>query len=394
MESLKGNPSRERDLRLDFCRGLALIVIFIDHVANNPLADWTLHNFAFCDAAEVFVLISGMASYLAYGSKLDKVGFSGCVKAIGERWLTIYVAHLSLFGLVSAAVFAAASHFSGADYLEYVHIKWLTDSPREAAVAALTLRYLPTYLDILPLYLVLLGIAPMLIYLVKRDCRVALLVSCAVYMVTWITRFNLSAGRDIGDWYFNPLAWQLLYTIGMVACHLSRTAPEFIPWKKRWLGVSIALIIFGVVSAAAWKGGGLTMLYPGIQLWPANKTFLAPLRILNVLALAYVFAFLVSSQAPGLRSRLAAPLLQCGQHSLAVYGAGVLLSCIAYVVTTEAGGTRAIALLVNFAGIAMMFVLAAFLEAYRASRGRAVPQPLREPPPKHLDRYRKSRLAS
>lgn len=60
------------------------------------------------------------------------------------------------------SMYAAARHFSGADYLEYVHIKWLTESPREAAVAAVTLRYLPTYLDILPLYLVLLGIAPML----------------------------------------------------------------------------------------------------------------------------------------------------------------------------------------------------------------------------------------
>lgn len=212
----------------------------------------------------------------------------------------------------------------------------------------------------------------------------ALLVSCAVYLITWITRFNLTAGRGIGDWYFNPFAWQLLYTIGMVVFHLSKTAPEFIPWKGRWLGLSIVLIVFGLVSAAVWKGGGLTLLHTGVQLWPANKTFLAPLRILNVLALAYVFAFLVPSQAPGLRSRLAVPLLQCGQHSLTVYGAGVLLSCIAYVVTTEAGATRTVALLVDFAGITTMFVLAAFLEAYRESRGRAVPQAVRESSPRQL----------
>src|SRR5215472_2934729 len=343
--------SRERDLRLDFCRGLALIVIFIDHIAHNPLADWTLHNFAFCDAAEVFVLISGMASYIAYGSKLEKLGFSGCVKAIGQRWLTIYVAHLLLFGLVSATILMAAQHFSGADYLEHIHVKWLKDRPAEALIAAVTLRYLPTYLDILPLYLVLLGIAPILVYLVKRDYRTALLVSSAVYLITWITQFNLSAGRDIGDWFFNPLAWQFLYTIGMVLRHLSRTAPQVIPWKRTWFVLSLILIIFGIASA---KGAGLDVLHPGLQLWPANKTYLAPLRILNLLALVYAFAFLVPSQASALRSKLAVPILQCGQHSLSVYGAGVLLSCIAYVVTTEAGGTAAVALLVNFAGIATM----------------------------------------
>ena len=55
----------ERDYRLDFCRGLALILIFIDHVPGNPASHWTLRKWAFCDAAEVFVLISGISSYLA-----------------------------------------------------------------------------------------------------------------------------------------------------------------------------------------------------------------------------------------------------------------------------------------------------------------------------------------
>src|SRR5487761_81756 len=68
----------DRDYRLDFCRGLALIVIFIDHVPGNPLSNWTLRKFAFCDAAEVFVLISGISSYLAYGGKLEREGFLGC----------------------------------------------------------------------------------------------------------------------------------------------------------------------------------------------------------------------------------------------------------------------------------------------------------------------------
>jgi len=354
--------NRERDLRLDVCRGAALIVIFIDHIARNPLADWTLHNFAFCDAAEVFVLISGMASYLAYGSKLDRAGFSGCAKAVGKRWLLIYVAHLALFGLMSATVFTAARYLSHGDYLGYLHIKWLKERPTEAIVAALSLRYLPTYLDILPFYLVLLGFAPGLIYLVKCDYRAALAASCAVYL--------LRAGPGIGEWYFNPFAWQLLYVIGMVGCHLSRTVPNLIPWKRRWLALSVVMIVCGIISA---QSGRLALPHIGLQLWPANKTFLAPLRILNVLALVYAFAYVVPSQATALRSKFARPLLRCGQHSLSVYGIGVLLSCVAYIVITEAGEKRSLELLVNVVGIAAMCALASFLEAHRERPIRTAP---------------------
>ena len=94
------NEKRERDSRLDFCRGVALIVIFIDHIPDNPLSNWTLRNFSFCDAAEVFVLISGMASYMAYGSRLTRLGFVECVKAIWRNCARIYLAHLLLIAVL------------------------------------------------------------------------------------------------------------------------------------------------------------------------------------------------------------------------------------------------------------------------------------------------------
>jgi hypothetical protein len=78
----------------------------------------------------------------------------------------------------------------------------------------LTLTYLPRLLDILPLYLILLGIAPLLILTVKRDYRIVLLISGAVYVTIWFSGWNLKAGEG-RDWYFDPFAWQFLYTLGM-----------------------------------------------------------------------------------------------------------------------------------------------------------------------------------
>ena len=51
-----------RDHRIDFFRGLALVFIFWDHIPGNPLANLTVRNFGFSDAAEIFVFLAGYAA--------------------------------------------------------------------------------------------------------------------------------------------------------------------------------------------------------------------------------------------------------------------------------------------------------------------------------------------
>ncbi len=94
-----------------------------------------------------------------------------CVKTMGRRWIRIYAAHLLLLAGLLAATILASRHFVAADYVEFLRLKWFWDNPRHALISALTLSYLPKYLDILPLYLVLLAAAPFLLALVKRDWR-------------------------------------------------------------------------------------------------------------------------------------------------------------------------------------------------------------------------------
>lgn len=183
-------------------------------------------------------------------------------------------------------------------------------------------------------------------------------------MTAWLTGLNLPANNGGSGWYFNPFSWQLLYTIGMLIYHLSRTAPEKLPWGQRWLGLAIGLIVFGVMAAAPWKAGGLGLNAP-IQIWPADKTYLAPLRILNVLALLYVFAFFVSPEAPSLRSWPVFPFLSCGRHSLVIYGFGVVLSCMGFVWITQVHSPT-VAIIVNFGGILILFVLAACVDWYKS----------------------------
>ena len=96
--------SRGRDYRLDFFRGIALIFIFIDHIPDNAISYLTLRSFAFCDAAEVFIFISGYTAALVYARSFEKEGAAMGVARIYRRVWQLYVAHLCLFMIFKALI--------------------------------------------------------------------------------------------------------------------------------------------------------------------------------------------------------------------------------------------------------------------------------------------------
>src|SRR5450631_2490997 len=59
-----------RELRLDLFRGLALWLIFIDHVSPDLLSWFTIRSYGFSDAAEIFIFISGYTAAFVYGRSL------------------------------------------------------------------------------------------------------------------------------------------------------------------------------------------------------------------------------------------------------------------------------------------------------------------------------------
>jgi hypothetical protein len=367
------NQNRERDYRLDFCRGIALIVIFVDHVPGNPLSAWTLRNFSFCDAAEIFVLISGMSSYLAYGSRLSKAGFVACLKAAARNCLRIYLAHIFLIGLIAVMFVWISARFTGANYIDALKLNWMVQDPWSAIGATLTLSYLPRLMDILPMYVVMMAAAPILILIIQRDYRIALAISLAVYAIAWKFGWNLPADRTGREWYFNPFAWQLLYTIGLVLCHLSRTAPDKVPWRRSWLLTSIVFLLVTFAITVPLSELWMTPIAPFSYVWPAEKTYLAPIRIINVLALLYVFAYYVSPQAAWLKKGVAAMCISCGRHSLPIYGTGLVLSCLGYVITQESAAKDFANFAVNAAGIAILFATALVLDKREGFRLPSAP---------------------
>src|ERR1700752_1420475 len=64
-----------RDLRLDLFRGIALWLIFLDHIPSNVVSWITIRNLGFSDATEIFIFISGYTAAFVYARAMSERGF-------------------------------------------------------------------------------------------------------------------------------------------------------------------------------------------------------------------------------------------------------------------------------------------------------------------------------
>ncbi|HEY0185646.1 MAG TPA: OpgC domain-containing protein, partial [Rhodopila sp.] len=178
--------SAARDLRVDFFRGLALWWIFTDHIPGDVLSDFSLRNFAMCDATEVFVLLAGYGAGLSYGMKLPRYGYVSTAADVLKRVWTLYVAHIFLFMLFTAQVTYSATALNRLNYLEETRLDVLGDDPYRSILEALLLRFQPSLLNILPLYVVLMAFFAATLWMLRWP-RVLFALSFAIYLVVRFT---------------------------------------------------------------------------------------------------------------------------------------------------------------------------------------------------------------
>ncbi len=357
--------SDSRDLRLDFFRGLALFFIFIDHIPENALSYFTLPSIGFSDAAEIFIFISGYTAAMVYGRSMLRQGVVFASAQIYRRVWQLYV----LFMIFTAEVSYTVLTFNNPLYNDELRVGDFLAEPHIAIIKALLLQFQPTFLDILPVYIVLLASFPLVLWLLRRGILIALLPALALYAAVQIFGLSVHGYPENQVWFFNPLAWQLLFVIG-AACGFARAAGRPIPVSGWWvLGPAIAFVLASLIINLSWTIHGIHDPFPAILLkllWPINKTNLVPIRLLHFLALAVVVVHLASADSRFLRWRLARPLILCGQHSLQVFCLGILLSVLGHFALTELSGGLPMQVAVNVIGFALMIGTAALITWYRA----------------------------
>jgi hypothetical protein len=133
------------------------------------------------------------------------------------------------------------------------------------------------------------------------------------------------------------------------------------PW---WLRAAAwGYLGFALLAVAPWETWGWFGFHP-IALDAPDKTVLAPLRLLNVLALAVLA--LSSARFRALAERPVLRLLAvCGRNSLEVFALATMLALFFRLVFRTFGVTLTIQVLANGIGLALMIALALVLEHYR-----------------------------
>ena len=361
-------PSTRRDLRLDFFRGVSLIFIFIDHIPENILSYLTLQAVAFFDAAEVFIFISGFTAALVYGRRLASKGALYATAQVLRRAWQLYVAHIFLFVLFIAEVSYTATAFKNPMYNEEMRVADFLDEPHIAVIQALLLDFQPTFLDILPLYIVMLVIFPAILLGMQRHWLLVLAPSAILYLVVQIFDISVPAYPEGHVWYFNPLAWQFLFVAGAVLGNRAAQGESLGGLLRIAYPVAALVLAAAVAIKVSWTLHGVWEAWPGLflkELWPVSKNNLSPLRLVPFFALVLLVATHVPSNARFLGSVMARPLVLCGQQSLEIFCLGILLSALGYFGLAEYDASVAAQLAVNVTGITAMVLTAKIIDWYK-----------------------------
>lgn len=332
--------SRRRDPRIDFFRGLALVMIFINHIPDTVPGLYTSRNFGFSDAAEGFVLLSGISAGLAY-SPIRSANrglanrFRPWRRAFTLWWvqavivLSIYLLLRLALPLPGVAEMAAARNVTP-----------VLDDPAGLLAPLLLLTHQFNCADILPLYIVLLLAAPGLIATAWRWPAALLAGSGLLWLVAGWHGANLRTWPQGIGWFFNPLSWQFLFSIGLaIGLRASRVGkPASFPAIAVLPALAFLAVSLVWMQSPALADRGQALLAQAQELFglPAfatsfDKTFLAPLRLLHILALTLVLASLpvVTRIA---HSQWAAPLTILGRNALPAFAAASILGYVIQVV--------------------------------------------------------------
>jgi hypothetical protein len=365
--------SPKRDLRLDLFRGLALWLIFLDHIPSNAVSWVTIRNYGFSDATEIFVFISGYTAAFVYGRAMRERGFVLATARVLRRAWQVYAAHIFLFMIYMAEIAYVAGSFDNPLYAEEMGILDFLKQPDVTLVQALLLKFKPAGMDVLPLYIILLVGFPPLLWLMMRLPVAALAASVAIYALSWQFDWNMPAYPS-GWWVFNPLAWQLLFVFG-AWCALGGAERLTVLLNSRvTLTIAVVYLVVAFYVALSWH---LPMLHPLVPsslddvIYPIDKTNLDPLRFAHFLALAVLTVRFVPRDWPPLKSELLRPLILCGQHSLEIFCLGVFLAFAGHFFLVEVSDRLTAQVLVSALGIVIMIAAAWLLSWYKSAEGRA-----------------------
>lgn len=368
-----------RDHRIDVLRGIALLMIFINHIPGTVYENVTSRNFGFSDAAEGFVLMSGMAAGLAYGPVfLRGTPSLGDALRPWRRALTIWWVHCVVTALI-VALFLAMMH--APEVLAMAERRNILLALTDTAALILPLAALGhqfAYADILPLYVVLMLATPALLFAAARWPRAVMGASLLLWFCAGVWQIKTPTFPTQNGWFFNPLSWQVLFVAGLLTGMAMRQGRRLLPIRRWALRLAVGFLALSAVwvqvpVVAAWGGHGLWLLHeyafvPNV-FTAFDKSFLHLPRLLHILALAYALSAL-----PWVRTAASHPRLRgvamLGRHSLPVFATSSVLAYSAQVIKAVQPASFVLDTALIVAGVCVLFAVASLRDRQAQVRGQ------------------------
>ena len=203
----------DRDLRLDFARGIAIWFLFLDHIPNNVVSLLTVRNFGFSGATDLFVFAAGYAAAIFYGKMMLERGLLVTVTRIFKRVWQLYAAYVVLFVIYVDTIGHVAAQYAAPEIIAEFNVSGIIDHPIRILIHGLLLQAKPLNLDVLQLFIALMALFPLALWGMFRWPTLTMIASITLYLAARALDWNLASFPD-GRWYFHPFCWQLLFVLG------------------------------------------------------------------------------------------------------------------------------------------------------------------------------------
>ncbi len=343
---------------VDFWRGFALVTIFINHIPGIYFENLTYRNVALSDSAELFVFLAGWSLGFVVGPTHRPTPTAQVVLRLGGRAFTLYAAHMLIVMLAIAMLAWSARILDNPLLLEWHNAAAVFFDPPNTHLGLVVLSHQLGYFDILPLYIVLLLAAPLMAFIHRASPHGLLTASLAIYLIAIIFKISVPTWPTEGQWFFNPLCWQLVMVLGFL---LSRD-----DGLGGWARANITLLrrlawpVVIVSALAVWFGNGWidpTRVPEPKLLFINGKTFATPIRLLHLLALVAAFSVVYPAIARTVPSvvNFSARL---GRNSLQVFCAGSLLSLACQIIRFYFRGGMFLDTVLVCTGVALLGAIA------------------------------------
>jgi hypothetical protein len=354
---------------VDFWRGVALISIFVNHIPGIFYDRFTHRAVSISDSAELFVFLAGWSLRYVIGGTERPTPISQIIFRLGGRAVTLYAAHMMIVMIAIATLASMSELFENPLLLEWHNAAAVFYRPVETHIGLALLSHQLGYFDILPLYVALMLTAPGLAIIDRYLPWMLLPASLTLYFVSLVAPLTIPAWPVEGQWYFNPLCWQLIFVLGLTFSRDTGLGG----WARRnivairWAALPIVIVaLIFVQTGGTWIDP--TKVPSPKLLFINGKTFATPIRVIQFLALVAVMSIVYPYIARALPKFVQFPSM-LGRNSLEVFCAASLLSLISQIVRYALPGGIVLDTVLLAVGLALMG-LVAWLTEWRDRVGR------------------------